>query len=100
MENLEAIFLFGITIGIVIYTLIFSKIFIKTNLYLISLIKKIVVIIILGPIKYLYMILRKVIFKPVIFIFINIGKILSKYKFKVKSLKKKNKKNDYKKDFA
>ena len=90
----------GIIFGILIYTLTFSKIFIKTNLYIIGLIKKIILNILIKPIINIIKVLKRFIYKPLLFIFKNLKKFLSKYKNKIINLIKKRKKNEYKKDFV
>lgn len=63
----------GIAIGITLYMLIFSSLFIKINVTIITFFKKIiikVIEIILIPFKFI----KKLFFKPISFIFINIRK--------------------------
>ena len=69
--------LLGIGLGITIYILMFSKIFIKVNVKIITFIKQIftqILKLVLFPFKFLCNLLRKIFFKPVSFIFINIRK--------------------------
>ncbi len=69
--------LFGIGLGIILYLLLFSKIFIKVNVKLLLFFKRIVYLIlriIFYPIKILINSLKKVFLKPIAFIFINIRK--------------------------
>lgn len=100
--ELRAYLFFGIAIGIILYILIFSKIFIYVNVTIINWIKNILHIILnifIFPLK----ILRKILLKPISFIFINfrrkittIFKKMSKFKFKIKN---KPKNHNLKKDF-
>ena len=90
----------GIAIGVAIYMLLFSKVFIKTNLYIINIIKTIITFLIIKPVSFISKILRKIIFKPTTFLFINIRKFLSVFKINIKNLFNKKKKNECKKDFV
>ena len=95
------IFVFiGIALGVIFYMLVFSKIFIKVNLLIINYIKKIILIVLIRPIKFIINLLKKILLKPTAFFFINIRKTLSNFTIKVKSLFNKKKKNKYKKDFV
>ena len=78
--ELRAYIFLGLLLGSLIYILIFSRVFIKISLDIINLIKKLIFIIIIKPIKILFKFLKKAVFGPVSFIFINFGKILSKVK--------------------
>lgn len=98
--ELRGFIFIGILIGTLIYMLLFSKIFIKINLYIINFIKKVFYFIIIIPIKFIYKIIDRIIFKPISFIIINIRKIVSNFKIKIKSLYNKKKKDEYKKDFT
>ena len=98
--ELRGFIFIGIFIGTLIYMLIFSKIFIKINLYIINFIKKMVYFIIIIPLKTIFNIIKKIIFKPFSFIVINFSKSLSNLKIKLKNLNNKNKKEEYKKDFT
>lgn len=80
--------------------LVFSKVFIEINLYIISIIKTIINFLLVKPIIFIYKILRKIILKPTTFLFINIRKFLSVFKGNKKSLFFKNKKAECKKDFV
>lgn len=69
--------LLGTALGIVIHVLLFSKIFIKVNVKIIVFLKNIVHTIlhaILIPIKFILHFIRKVLFKPISFVFINVRK--------------------------
>lgn len=94
-------FLFvGIIIGTLMYMLIFSKIFMKVNLYIINLFKKLFYTIIILPFLFIFKILKRIIFKPISFLIINFKKTLSNFKLKIKNLFNKKKKNNYEKDFT
>lgn len=98
--ELRGFIFIGITIGALIYMLLFSRIFIKINLYIINVIKKIFNNIVIIPILFIYNVLKKIIFKPILFIIINFRKSVSNFKTKLKSLYNKKKKEEYKKDFT
>lgn len=94
-------FLFvGIIIGTLMYMLIFSKIFMKVNLYIINLFKKLFYTIIILPFMFIFKILKRIIFKPISFLIVNFKKTLSNFKLKIKNLFNKKKKNNYEKDFT
>lgn len=80
----------GLILGILLYLLAFSKVFIHINVFIIKIIKKIVNKLIIIPSKFIYRILKKILFKPIILICINIRKIFSKINI-FKSRKIKNK---------
>lgn len=92
----------GIALGLTIYLVLFSKTFIKVNVKVIAFIKRIVLNlfkIILVPVKMILNFIRRILFKPISFIFINIRKSvktginkMSKIKIKRKFLHKKTKK--------
>jgi len=90
----------GLIIGILIYLLAFSKLFITISVQIIFFIKKAINVILIIPIQYLFKFLRKVIFKPIIVISININKTLSNFIKKVKISKFKKKKSKKEKDFT
>lgn len=104
--EIRAYIFLGIILGVAIYILLFSKYFIKFNVKLINILKKIILKtlnIIIYPLK----ILKKNIIKPISFITINIRKsitkfykILSNIKLKSKKTKRNRKKGTQKKDFA
>ena len=86
----------AIIIGIFLYMLLFSKYIIKTNVFIITCLKKIFNIFFYFlniPIKYIFKLIRKIILRPFLFIFINIRKLsTNSYKNKLKiSNKLKNK---------
>ena len=64
----------AIGIGIILYMKIFSSVFIKINVNIINLLKKIFMTIIIVPIKFI----KKIFFKPISFIFINIRNLYRK----------------------
>ena len=86
--------------GIAIYMLLFSEVFIKINLYIINIIKTITTFLIIKPAIGIFKIIKKIIFKPTIFLFINIRKILSTFKINIKNLFNKKKKDECRKDFV
>lgn len=97
----------GITLGIVIYMLSISKYFIQISVRIITVIKVIlakVITIILYPLKLILKIGKKVIFRPISFVFINVRKIFKKSSLKIVSNTKKMhnlaKKAIIKKDFS
>lgn len=94
----------GVILGAAIYMLIFSKFFINISVYIINIIKKIFIILIIIPIKFIINILNKIIWKPLKKI---LGwfkhlftKILSIFKIKTQKIKIKKRKNKNKKEFA
>jgi len=88
----------GLLFGIILYMLTISKYFIKANVAIIKLIKKVII----YPIKLIWNLLNKI-FKPFSFIVINIRKILNDFCRKMFDLRKKLKKTEKniygKKDF-
>lgn len=98
--ELRGFIFIGIFIGVAIYLLLFSKAFIKINLFIINIIKRIVYYIIIVPLKLILNIIKKIIFRPASFIIINFRKSLSNLIIKLKNLHNKNKKSEYKKDFT
>ena len=98
--NLRAFIFVGIAIGIIVYMLIFSKIFIKINLYIINIMKNITDYVLIKPFKFIFNIVKKIIFKPATFLIINLKKILSVFRINIKSLLFKKKKNESEKDLV
>lgn len=98
--ELRGFIFIGIFIGISIYLLLFSKSFIKINLYIINIIEKVIYYIIILPVNFILKLFKKIIFKPTSFIIINFKKSLSNLIVKSKNLHNKNKKSEYKKDFT
>lgn len=81
----------GIFIGCLIYMMMFSKYFIKINVKIITIIKKIIGItlsIIIFPINILFKFMKKIFFKPINFITINIKKTKSNCQKKLKNILK------------
>lgn len=76
----------GVIIGIVLYILLISKYIIKVNVFLIKIIKNILKI----PIKIIEKIIKKMFFRPISFIVVNLGKISANTfkKIKEKNVKK------------
>lgn len=97
--ELRGFIFIGIGIGTLVYMLIFSKIFIKTNLCIINFLKKLFYFTLIVPMQFVYRITRKSILKPISFVIINFRKSLSNFKIKMKSLYNKKKKRNCKKDF-
>lgn len=97
----------GLILGAFLYLLVFSKIFIHINVYIIKVLKKVTKILIIIPLKFIYQLFKKIFFKPIIFICFNIRKIFRKINFKkIKNKKGKlcfllkfNQKTKNKKDF-
>lgn len=90
----------GVFIGTLIYMLVFSRLLINVSVYIINIIKKIIEILIIKPIKFII----KIIYKPTIFLCINLTKIfknfMSFFKSKTKSMLFINRKFKNKKDFT
>lgn len=78
----------GILFGVIIYILLFSKIFIDVNLYIINIIKKIIHYVIIIPIKALYTTIKKYVFTPSFRLYKYLRKNLSKLKDLLKKLTK------------
>ena len=77
----------GIVIGVILYIMLFSSFIIKYSVYIISIIKNVVGVVfkfISIPIKYLKKFLKKIFFRPISFITINIRKILNRISNKIK----------------
>ena len=104
MVSLEAMCYWVYYYGIISYLIIFSKTFIKINVIILSLAKKIlkfIVKIFSFPVKLLIYIVKKVLFIPIFFIFINIRKkITSILKKAQKICLKLPKSNNKKKEFG
>lgn len=92
--------MYGIAIGIAIYMLLFSKVFIKINLYIINIIKTITTFVIIKPAIGIVKVIKKIILKPTVFLCINIRKKLSTFKININKLFNKKKKNECGKDFV
>ena len=92
--------LIGVILGVSLYMLIFSKMFINTSVCIIKIIKRIFNIIIIIPIKFLIRIINKIFLKPLKKIFVFLRKRMSIINEKIKKLYFKNRKYKNKKDFA
>ena len=83
---------FAIAIGILLYMLIFSSYIIRINVSIIIFLKKIfkkLLFYIYIPIKFILKIVKKIIFKPISFIFINIRSLYTNlFKFNTKNVNK------------
>lgn len=83
---------FAIAIGILLYMLIFSSHIIRINVSIIIFLKKIfkkLLFYIYIPIKFVLKIVKKIIFKPISFIFINIRSLYTNlFKFNTKNVNK------------
>lgn len=83
---------FAIAIGTLLYMLILSTYIIKVNVSIIIILKKIakkVLFYIYIPIKFVLKIFKKIVFKPISFIFINIRSLYSNlFKFNTKNANK------------
>ena len=87
--------LFGICTGLILYLLLFSKIFVTANVKILIFIKRICNVffkIIISPIKFVIKFIKRLTFKPISFIIINVKKM-------TKNTIKKRKKDRIKKDF-
>lgn len=98
--ELRAYIFFGVFFGVALYMLLFSRIFIKVNLFIVNIVKQVFKYVIIIPIKYIFKFIRKIILAPISFIFINIRKNLSNFKKNIISLHYKKKKDKFKKDFT
>lgn len=86
----------GISVGIILYMLIFSKIFINFSVSSIKILKKILKILIIIPIKEII----KIFYKTIKYLYAKIIKILYYIKSKLKKLLHKHILHKNKKDFA
>lgn len=92
--KLRSYIFLGVILGILVYMLIFSKIFLKINTNILNLIKNMIIFTIIKPVIYIYNFVKKLVFKPVRFIFINLKKTIQK----CKKLQLYAKKSKYEKD--
>ena len=90
----------GIISGFIVYSLIFSKLFIDISVYSIKFIKKLINMLIIVPVKFFIRTINKIIYKPTIFICINMTKLLKKTIYFTKKSIFSHKKFKNKKDFA
>lgn len=85
----------GIILGLIIYMFLFSSYIVKINVIIIRIIKEIILKILkilIFPIDYVYKFIKKIFFKPISFIIINVTKSSTKFlKKTTKSLKENNK---------
>ena len=88
--ELRGFIFLGILIGAIIYLLLFSKLFITVNVFIINILKKIIYYILILPIKTILKFLKKIIFKPVTSICVNFRKKMSKLLIKLKKIIKKS----------
>lgn len=87
--------LLGVLLGCLIYMLMFSKYFININVKIILVLKKVIgkiLSIIIFPIKIIVKFIKKIFFKPINFVTINIKKIKTNYQKKLKNVFKIQKK--------
>ena len=85
----------GVFLGCLIYMLIFSKYFININVKIILILKKVIgkiISIIIFPIKIIIKFIKKIFFKPINFVTINIKKFTTNYQKKIKNVFKTQKK--------
>ena len=85
----------GVFLGCLIYMLIFSKYFININVKIILVLKKVIgkiLSIIIFPIKKIIKFIKKIFFKPINFVTINIKKFTTNYQKKIKNVFKTQKK--------
>ena len=81
----------GMAIGIVIYMIFISKYFIRVNTFVISIIKKIIIFL-TKPFIFILKYTKRIFFKPISFIFINIRTLFQKLFIIFKKYKKIDKK--------
>lgn len=87
--------LLGVFLGCLIYMLMFSKYFININVKVILVLKKVIgkiLSIIIFPIKIIIKFIKKIFFKPINFVTINIKKFKTNYQKKIKNVFKIQKK--------
>ena len=85
----------GVFLGCLVYMLIFSKYFININVKIILVLKKVIgkiLSIIIFPIKIIIKFIKKIFFKPINFVTINIKKFKTNYQKKIKNVFKIQKK--------
>lgn len=83
----------GILIGALIYMMFISSYFIKINVKIINIVKKIFKILII-PFKIIYKTIQKIFLKPINFIFINTRKSITNFYIKIHKKSKKNEKKE------
>ncbi len=96
----------GVAVGVTIYILLFSNFFIKVNVKIITFIKGIIkkiLQLITYPIKIVFKVLKRILLKPISFIFINIRKNITNFtriiSNNIKNIKKPSKKHIRKEGF-
>lgn len=80
----------GIFVGSILYMIFVSKYFIEINIFIISIIKKIISKIIdflFIPIKFVFFTIKKFLFKPISFICINLRNFMTKMLKKINNIK-------------
>lgn len=90
----------GVSVGIAIYLLVFSKIFINTTVYIINVVKKILKFLIIVPIKFIAKLLYRFTYKPIVHLIKCIKHIMSVFKNKIKKMFFNNGNYKNKKDFV
>lgn len=88
----------GFLIGIIVYMLFISKYFIKLNVTIINFIKKIINVL-TKPFKILFKFIKKMFFKPISFIIINIQSLIHKIFIRFKKTTKISKKTSNEEGF-
>ena len=88
----------GIVVGIIIYMLFISKYFIKINVAIINFIKKIIILL-TKPFKISFKFIKRIFFKPISFICINIKLLFKKILIKFKKTTKIHKKTSKEEGF-
>lgn len=87
----------GMAVGILLYMLLFSSYVIKINVIIINFFKKIlskIFIFLSLPFRYFYKLIRKIFFKPISFIIINIRKNSTNLFKNIIKISKNNKKSE------
>ena len=90
----------GIISGFLVYFLIFSKLFVDISVYTIKLIKKLINMLIIVPFRFFVKTINKIIYKPTIFLCVNMTKIFKKMIYFSKKSIFSHQKFKNKKDFA
>lgn len=90
--------LISIVTGIFLYMLFISKYFISLSVTIINIIKKFILFI-LYPFNILGKWIKKIIFNPILFVFVNLRQYTRKIHMKLKKISKRQKKNIHKEGF-
>jgi len=98
--ELRFFYLCGIAFGITLYMLIFSKVFIKINLNMMNLNKKIIIFLFVKPLNSILNKIKKNVFNLIRSILKNIKKILSLFYKNIKKMFNKKKKHECEKDLV